>query len=548
MLDPEYLKHCTDELEDLFSDLETSILQDVARRIAQNEYINTSTAAHQLNRAKALGLHYDEAKKKIAKMLELSEEKVSSIITEASYGSIAKDNVIFKEAYEKGIIHRFNYDEAAMRKLILAGIKSTNGEIRNICKTTAKTSKKLLSDALDMTYLSVQSGAFSQQEAVKVAVQGIAKKGITWIDYESGAHRRVDSTVRTAIRTGVNQTACKCQDRNFEEMGGNLVEVTSHMGARPSHAQWQGKIYWRKKQYKNYQNFEQATGYGTGAGLGGWNCRHSFYPYFEGLSSKSFEHYRLTDNEERYELDQQQRYNERQIREWKRRQAVNRAGGVDSTREGHKVREWQQRQSNLLKSHPELKRNFDREKMYKAGGFQNKIHEFYATDNKDVKMRVLNRENRISKKSYEEAYLYDQKGNVLLHKTGLRNEVSFSDAEIALMKNGILTHNHPLGTTFSPDDIYMAIVGNLQEIRAVTSTRGTYVLRRNENLHLMPDYDEFNEEYKRLYFSLKRVYKQKYPDWQSNRDRMEQIVQDNAMNRTIKKYGLNCWRETDENI
>lgn len=368
MLDPEYLKHCADELDELFADLETSILEDIARRIVENKYQNTSTATHQLNRAKALGLQYDVMKKKMAEIMKISEKKVAEIITQASYGSVGEDNVIFKEAYEKGIIHKFNYDEAGLAKIILSGIESTNGEIKNICKTTAKTAKKLLSDTLDMTYLSVQSGAFSQQDAVKLAVDTIARRGISWIDYESGAHRRVDTTIRTALRSGVNQTACRCQDKNFEDMGGNLVEVTSHMGARPSHAQWQGRIYWRKEKYKNYQNFELATGYGRGDGLGGWNCRHSFFPYFEGLSSKSFEHYRTGENKERYELDQEQRYNERMVREWKRRSTVNKAGKIDNSKEARKVREWEQRQRNLLKAHPELKRNYAREQAYNTKG------------------------------------------------------------------------------------------------------------------------------------------------------------------------------------
>lgn len=365
MLEPEYLKHCADELEELFANLETSILEDIARRIVENKYQNTSTATHQLNRAKALGLQYDAMKKKMAEIMKISEKKVAEIITQASYGSVGEDNVIFKEAYEKGIIQKFNYDEAGLAKIILSGIESTNGEIKNICKTTAKTAKKLLSDTLDMTYLSVQSGAFSQQDAVKLAVDTIARRGISWIDYESGEHRRVDTTIRTALRSGVNQTACRCQDKNFEDMGGNLVEVTSHMGARPSHAQWQGKIYWRKEKYKSYQNFELATGYGKGDGLGGWNCRHSFFPYFEGLSSKSFEHYRTGENKERYELDQEQRYNERMIREWKRRSAVNKAGMIDNSKEARKVKEWEQRQRNLLKAHPELKRNYAREQIEK---------------------------------------------------------------------------------------------------------------------------------------------------------------------------------------
>lgn len=361
MLDPEYLAYCADEVESMFSDLETEILKDIARRIRENKYVSTSTAQYQISRAKAIGMQEEAIKKQLARLLNVSEKRVADIINTASFNAVDSDNLIFKEAYDKGIITDFNFKEVTLKKTILKGIEATNGEIRNICKTTAKTAKNLLADAMDQAYLGIQSGAFSQQEAIKFAVEKIAYKGIGWIDYKSGTHRRVDSAIRNAVRTGVNQTACRCQEKNFDEMGGNLVEVTSHLGARPSHAEWQGKIYWWKKPYKNYSNFEQTTGYGTGEGLGGWNCRHSFYPYFEGLSEKAFAAYRKGENSDRYELEQQQRYNERKIREWKRRQAVKKAGGVDNTRETSKVSEWQQRQRQLLKNHPDMKRNYARE-------------------------------------------------------------------------------------------------------------------------------------------------------------------------------------------
>ena len=62
-----------------------------------------------------------------------------------------------------------------------------------------------------------------------------------------------------------------------------MVEVTAHSGARPEHAEWQGKIYSRSGKSKKYPDLVKVTGYGTGPGLGGWNCRHSMFPYYEGM-------------------------------------------------------------------------------------------------------------------------------------------------------------------------------------------------------------------------------------------------------------------------
>ncbi len=83
--------------------------------------------------------------------------------------------------------------------------------------------------------------------------------------------------------------------------------------------------------------FKSSTGYGTGAGLGGWNCRHSFYPYFEGspraytdddlkeYNSENVEYngQKMTE----YEVSQQQRNIERNIRRWKREKKAMEAAG-----------------------------------------------------------------------------------------------------------------------------------------------------------------------------------------------------------------------------
>nr|WP_240145568.1 phage minor capsid protein [Amedibacterium intestinale] len=62
------------------------------------------------------------------------------------------------------------------------------------------------------------------------------------------------------------------------------------------------------------------------------------------------------ENKKLYELQQKQRYNERKIREWKRRRDVKEAAGLDTTKEKAKVREWNKRNKELISSDPRLKR------------------------------------------------------------------------------------------------------------------------------------------------------------------------------------------------
>ncbi len=111
-------------------------------------------------------------------------------------------------------------------------------------------------------------------------------------------------------------------------LGTDLVETTAHIGARPSHAVWQGKVFSRSGSTSKYPNFEQSTGYDTGDGLCGWNCRHSFFPYFEGYSTPAYDmgKFDSKENARLYEEEQKQRRYERMVREAKREVATLEAG------------------------------------------------------------------------------------------------------------------------------------------------------------------------------------------------------------------------------
>jgi hypothetical protein len=37
-----------------------------------------------------------------------------------------------------------------------------------------------------------------------------------------------------------------------------------------------------------YPDFERVTGIGTGPGLGGWNCRHRYFPHVPGVTERSY--------------------------------------------------------------------------------------------------------------------------------------------------------------------------------------------------------------------------------------------------------------------
>jgi hypothetical protein len=115
---------------------------------------------------------------------------------------------------------------------------------------------------------------------------------------------------------------------------------------------------------------------------GGWyfandivihNCRHSFYPFFEGISENAYSKAELesyvnktvTYNGQEisvYEATQQQREIERKIRYWKRQEGALKAAQLDTEYEWGKVREWQARMRDFTKQ-TRLGRQYERERI-----------------------------------------------------------------------------------------------------------------------------------------------------------------------------------------
>lgn len=318
MLKPEYLMQAADPVVEIYSQVELDILADIARRIVKTGYF-TDTAQWQLRKAKEFGYLQGDVNGILSKASGLSRKEVQKLMTAAGSKSLAFDDAIYKAA---GMSPVAVSQSPALMAMLLQGVDTTMALIGNYTKTTAKVSTVAFNSILDRAYIQIISGAFDPTTAIKRAIRELATSGIEKIAYPSGATSSIETAVRRAVTTGVNQSVSKLQLLRAEEMGCELVETSSHAGARPSHAEWQGKVFCIKGHHKRYGDFYRETGYGTGEGLCGWNCYHSFYPYFEGLSTPSFSSDPSRDagrtNGDDYELQQKQRYYERKIREAKK--------------------------------------------------------------------------------------------------------------------------------------------------------------------------------------------------------------------------------------
>lgn len=313
MLTPQTLDKLPNELIALIDELQTEIIKSIANKITKADYL-TPSAEWQLYKAAQLRLSTNEVNKLLAKYTGKSKREISRLYTEACKQAINEDAKIYR-AYGKDASSFTR--SVAFSNALKAGIKNANGMMQNFTRSMVQSSRQTVTHLMDKAYLQVLSGAFSPQEAIYSAVAELASKGIQSVTYPSGRTDWADVAIRRAVLTGVGQTTGRMQLNLAAEMGCDLVEVTSHMGARPSHAEWQGKVYSISGKSKKYPPLS-VTGYGTGAGLKGWNCRHDFYPFFEGISERASLPINKEENAKEYELSQKQRSMERAIRKSKR--------------------------------------------------------------------------------------------------------------------------------------------------------------------------------------------------------------------------------------
>lgn len=317
MLTADYLASLSDELVELFGEVESEILRSIINRVQKTEAL-TPSSVFQLEKLQDLGALTKEVTRMLADALNVSIQEVKRLMQEAGVTALAVDDAIYAAA---GLSPAPIARSMALKEVIHAGVLKTNGMLRNFTGTTASTVRVAYSNLLDRAYIEVATDAFSFDEAIRRAVTRLAREGVTSVAYPSGRAESIEASVRKCITTGVNQTVGGLQLARASEMDSDLVEVTSHAGARPEHAVWQGGIYSISGKNPNYASFYTATGYGSGEGLCGWNCYHSFYPYFEGLSLPSFDDDPAKllgkTNDQVYEESQKQREYERRVRKSK---------------------------------------------------------------------------------------------------------------------------------------------------------------------------------------------------------------------------------------
>lgn len=331
MLTPEYLETIEfNKVVELYNKLNIEITADIIQRIAGMNDI-TSTAKDELKiLVQTNGI--DVFNKALEKTSLLTAERKKQL--KRLFEDMTQEDM---QDYKKMYDYRnktFKLSESQY-KILNQGLKSTDKTLRNLTNTIAFQSQQMYVNAVDLAYMQVASGALDYATAIKNAVQNLADAGITLKD-RAGRKVQLEVAVRRNVMTGIQQTA-NSVNRDIESyLGCDGYEVTAHLGARPTHAEAQGKQY--------ALNEEDSKKYNIGLWADvedlwkEYNCRHTYFGIILGVSepkctNKELKEYRNATvelNGEKipyYEATQKQRQLENAIRKTKRAiQTLEKAG------------------------------------------------------------------------------------------------------------------------------------------------------------------------------------------------------------------------------
>ena len=323
MLTPEYLKRVAEGSEAIASSLHNYIvgrlIEAIMIRLGRGEsYLFTSSDRWRIQVLQDAGYLLQDIMQEIAQHTHLQQKEIAEAMEEAEIKAVKYDNSVYASA---GIAEEALELSPVITRILQRDYEATIGEWSNMTRTTAEAAQSLFISECDNAYRKVMTGAVSYTQAVREAVDVIAQNGVT-VKYPTGHKDTIETATARAVRTGIAQAAGDISMERMKEQEWDIILVSAHIGARTgdggqnpgNHLWWQGQFYSRTGQDKRYPPFS-VTGYGTGEGLSGWNCRHSFGPG-DGVNNP-YKDIETEDNVRLEKLEQRQRALERRIRKTK---------------------------------------------------------------------------------------------------------------------------------------------------------------------------------------------------------------------------------------
>ena len=346
MLTAEQIAALRDYAERLTDPINDYLIRDIAERIAKAGQV-TATAQYQIWAAQQMGLSQAEIKKRLKKLLGVSNDEIKKLLTQSAEVGYRFDLKALPTA--DAIPFAENH---VLQEIVSAAVKLAQDDFTNITQTIGMVDpygralplQQAYRNSMDFAFSQVATGAADYNTAVRLAVKNLAEKGIQTIDYQSGIHTSLEAAVRRSVMGGLGLMQEQISKQTHDDLGANGWEISAHAASAPDHEPIQGKQY-SDEEYETLNNSLVRR-------IGTLNCGHSAFPIILGVTPPQYtkeelEKYRL-DNERgidyagkhytMYEATQRQRRLEASMRRQKRRILADEATGDQEKKQQDQIK------------------------------------------------------------------------------------------------------------------------------------------------------------------------------------------------------------------
>lgn len=344
----------------VFAEMEQELIKSFKRNM--HKYTDTSDM-WQAIKMKDLEQYRREMAREIAASTKKAKKMAKLILGEEFIKGADKTDAFMRQFKLQVQPSSSNDFFKANRRKLNAMLEAVYGDLDKASHAVYRQMDDVYRQTLFKAEIAKNAGVFTPEQAMDVATRDFLEKGINCIKYSNGNMVNIASYVEMVIRTSGKRALMVGEGARNQEWGVSTIKITQHGSTCELCSPWQGRVLiddvysGGKPQDGPYPLLSTAMA----EGLFHPNCRHGSGTYFEGISNAP-EPYDQASVEANYEKEQQQRYNERKIREWKRKAAGSMDEGNKRKAEA-KVREWQAKQRKLLEDNDWLRRDYHREKV-----------------------------------------------------------------------------------------------------------------------------------------------------------------------------------------
>lgn len=365
MISNKFYDNISQDLLNIIKELEEDLIDNVTLLIGDNTEL-----FDEIFEDNNIVLMLDWQDEKLAKLTKLTETNIRTVKKTAKKQIREIENIIkmsgltvagsregaYKNAVDAGELRRaVPIEDSVALQVIHASISTiTKQDFNRLNNSMVASAGEMYVDMVISTTNDMLAGIKSPQQSMRELVNKWGAAGLTGFRDKIGRIWKPDTYANLLLRSNAKESAKQSVFARNEEYGNDYIELSSHNDARELCAEDQGQIF---SMSGNTQPIVDLNGEkiiprdwngsttGEPAGILGINCTHQAYPFIPSFSQKTYDKLNEKEVSSNYDERQQQRYIERNIRQYKTTAGMHKnTGNVDAAKIANEnTRNWQAR-------------------------------------------------------------------------------------------------------------------------------------------------------------------------------------------------------------